>query len=423
MKIIADLHLHSKYSRATSKNSDLENLVKWAKVKGIQLLSTADFTHPIWLAELKSKLAEVFPGIYKLTNSPELRAQGPEQNEVFFILGTELSSIYSQGGKLHRIHNLVFAPSCEVVLKINQELKRYGNLSSDGRPIFGLSVPSLCKILFNISEKIFIVPAHIWTPWFSLYGSNSGFDSIEECFGPYSSYIKAIETGLSSDPAMNWRIAELDNRAIISGSDAHSPQKIGREACVFNLEELNYESVIKTISGRNPSGLSFTIEFFPEEGKYHFTGHRNCQITYSPHETKEKGETCPICGKKLTLGVMHRVEELASREESYQPEDRPSYKSLIPLEEIIAKALGLQVGSSKVKDEYFKFIFKFQNEFRILLDEPIANLATLNPKVAEGIQRVREGKVNISPGYDGVYGEISIWGDEGEEEQKQPTLF
>jgi len=410
MKIIADLHIHSKYSRATSSSMDLESLVKWAKIKGLNLLSTGDFTHPLWLAYLKENLIEFSPGIYQFKANPA---------DVYFVLGTEISLIYSQKGKTRRIHNLIFAPSFKIVEKINQALSLRGaNLSSDGRPIIGLSSIQLCEILFEISPEIFIVPAHIWTPWFSLYGANSGFDSLQACFGEYSPLIKAIETGLSSNPQMNWRIRELDERAIISGSDAHSPSKLGREATVFELTRLNYQNLVRAMSQRNSGQLLYTIEFFPEEGKYHYTGHRNCGVVLSPQETQEKGYLCPHCGRPLTVGVMQRVEDLADpkRPENFVPPNTPSYQSTVPLEEIIASVLNQKKGSLKVQALYNRFISQFRNELNVLIDQSIEDLKQVDQEIALAIEKVRQGQVNVSPGYDGLFGQVSIPIDE-------PTSF
>lgn len=410
MKFIADFHIHSKYSRATSPDMNIETLSKWAKIKGIALMGTGDFTHYMWLDSLKKTLKPLGNGLFEHNDSNSI-----------FILTTEISCIYSKKEKVRKIHILIFAPSFEAVEKINERLSRIGNLDSDGRPILGLDAKELAKIVFNTSEDCFIVPAHIWTPWFSLFGSNSGFDSIEECFEEFSPHIYAVETGLSSDPSMNWRLSDLDNKSIISCSDAHSPSKIGREACVFDTE-LNYKSITNALKGRQPDKFLYTIEFFPEEGKYHYNGHRNCNITQSPEETKTNGETCPVCGKKITIGVMQRVEELADRSMiNHVPPNTQPFKNLIPLEEIIAEALGKRTGTVTVNNGYMKFISTFQNEFNVLLNEPIENLSLVNSKVADGIRNVREGKVKIFPGYDGVYGKISIF--EKEEGTAQLGLF
>ncbi len=415
MKFIADFHIHSKYSRATSGSMDLENLEKWAKIKGIKVLGTGDFTHFEWFKNLKEKLEPAEQGLLKLKNS---------DSEARFILTTEVSCVYSKKFKVRKIHIIIFAPSFEVVEKINVQLGWIGNLRADGRPILGLDAKELAKIVLNISEDCLIVPGHAWTPWFSIFGSRSGFDSIEECFEDYSKYIYAIETGLSSDPAMNWRLSALDKITLISNSDSHSPQKVGREANVFDAE-LSYKSITEAIKAKNPQKFLYTIEFFPEEGKYHYDGHRACGISLSPQESKKYNNLCPTCGRPLTIGVLNRVEELADRENGFKPEGAIPFKSLVPLEEIIADALGVTAGAKQVEGEYKNLIEKFGNEFRILLEASQSELeaATL-PEIAEGIIRVREGKVYIEPGYDGVYGKIRIF-ERGEQKgfSKQKTLF
>ncbi len=425
MKIIADFHIHSKYSRATSPQMNIENLIKWAKIKGINLLGTGDFTHPAWFSELKEKLEPIGNGLFKPKNvqfkqTEQLNSFNKRNDLTYFVLTSEISCIYSRNNQVYKIHLLVFAPSFEIVAEINKKLGDIGNLYADGRPILGLDAKELVKIVLDISKDCFIVPAHIWTPWFSLFGANSGFNSLQECFEELSPYIRAIETGLSSDPAMNWRISELDQIGIISCSDSHSPSKIGRESC-FLETDLDYKSVCDALSGRKPDKLLYTVEFFPEEGKYHFTGHRNCNVVRSPQDTKKRGDLCSECGKKLTVGTMYRVEELSDRPEGYVPENSPSFKSLVPLEEIIAEIEEKQTGTKTVLDEYLKLINLFQNEFNILLEEPIENIEKVNSKVSDSIKRVREGKVNISPGYDGVYGKVSIW-KEGEKKTKEKQI-
>lgn len=401
MKFIADLHIHSKYSRATSKDMDLEGLSHWAKLKGIDLVATGDFTHPLWFSELKKKLKETADGIY-------------EYNGVKFVLSVEISSIYSKAGKVRKIHNLVYSPSLEIAEKINRELGKIGNITSDGRPILGLDAEKLAEIVFNVSKYCVIVPAHAWTPWFSIFGSNSGFDTIEECFGKYTKYIFAIETGLSSDPAMNWRLSKLDNISLISCSDAHSPAKLGREVCVFDTD-LNYKSIFSAIRHRDKSKFLYTVEFFPEEGKYHFDGHRNCKVRWNPKETKKSNKLCSVCMKPVTVGVMHRVDDLADRDDGFIPEKAIPFKNLIPLQEIIAEAKQKGVSTKGVQGEYMKAVEKFGPEFKILLDIDETELRDgLAPQLAEGIMRVRQGKVNIAPGYDGEFGKISIFGKQAD---------
>jgi len=431
MKFFADFHIHSKYSRATSRNMDLESLDKWAKIKGILVLGSGDFTHPAWFKNLKENLVPAEPGLYKLK---QRETSDKRQEEIRFILTTEVSCIYSKGWKVRKIHIIIFAPSFEIVEKINQKLNFYGNLAADGRPIFGLDAKELAKIILNISEDCLVVPAHAWTPWFSVFGSRSGFNSLEECFEDYSKYIYAIETGLSSSPDMNWRLSALDKITLISNSDSHSAAHIGREANVFEGEELSYRGIIEAIKQGSKSNIQnlksniqliYTIEFFPEEGKYHYDGHRLCGISLAPQETKKYNGICPACGKPLTIGVLNRVEKLADRPEGFKPENAIPFKSLIPLEEIIADALGQGVGTIEVEKEYKNLIEKFNNEFNILIDVKREELEKITlPEIAEGIIRVREGKVFIEPGYDGVYGKIRIF-SKGEQKTltKQGTLF
>jgi uncharacterized protein (TIGR00375 family) len=415
MEFIADFHLHSKYSRATSQKMDLENLNKWANIKGILVLGTGDFTHPLWLKEIKEKLESAEPGLFKLKNS---------DSKTRFILTTEVSCVYFKGGKQRKIHLIIFSPSVEVCEKINNYLKLYGNLEADGRPTLNLDAKELLKIVLNVSKDCLVVPAHIWTPWFSLFGSKSGFDSIEECFEDYSKYIFAGETGLSSNPAMNWRLSVLDRITLISCSDAHSPSHIGREANVFNCE-LSYFEILKAIKEKDKNKFLYTIEFYPEEGKYHYDGHRNCGVSFSPKETKKYNGICPVCKKPLTIGVLSRIEQLADRPEGFVPENAIPFKSLVPLEEIIADALGKNTKTVEVEKHYKNLIENFGNEFTVLLKASRSDLEAVTlPEIAEGIIRAREGKVFIEPGYDGVYGKVKIF-QKGEEKHvlKQGTLF
>jgi len=409
VKFIADFHIHSKYSRATSKDMDLESLDKWAKIKGIKVLGTGDFTHPEWFQNLKEKLTPAEQGLFMLKSG---------DSGTRFMLTSEISCIYTKKNKVRKIHIIIFAPSFETVDKINTRLGLIGNLKSDGRPILGLDAKELAKIVLGIVPDCLIVPAHAWTPWFSIFGSKSGFDSIEECFGEYSKQIYAIETGLSSDPSMNWRLSALDKVALISNSDAHSPQKIGREANVFDTE-LSYQSIAKAIKEKNPKEFLYTIEFFPEEGKYHYDGHRNCEISLSPEESKKYHNICPTCGRPLTIGVLNRVAILADRKEGVTPKGAIPFKSLIPLNEIIAESLGVTTVSKRVGIEYQNLIKKLGSEFNILLDVSRQELeSAVALEIAEGIVRVREGKVVIEPGYDGVYGKIKIF---SKTEQKTPS--
>lgn len=424
MKIIADLHLHSKYSRAVSRDMTLEKISEWCRVKGINVVSAADFTHPLWFKELKEKLTPVELGLYKLKNDKESKTR--------FILTTEISCIYSKLGKGRRLHILVFVPSLEIAEKINNKLGWIGNLKSDGRPILGLDAKELLKIVLEISSDCLVVPAHIWTPWFSVFGSKSGFNSLTECFDELAKEIYAVETGLSSDPAMNWRIEELDNKTIISGSDAHSLLHLGREACVFEIEKekISYDEIIKIIKEKNREKFLYTIEFFPEEGMYHFDGHRDCDMSFSPEETKKIKGICPKCGKPITIGVMNRVEELASKDrpENYKLKNSIPFKSLIPLYEIIADVLDVGVKTKSVMSVYDNLIQELGNEFFILLDasrKEIENVA--GQRIAEAITLCREGKIKLIPGYDGKYGKAKIFSEEEKkiftEKNKQNSLF
>lgn len=429
MKFIADLHIHSKYSRATSKNMVLEEIDRVADEKGILVMGTGDFTHPKWLKEIQEKLEPAEVGLFRLKKEFKIPTIKGNFSQTRFILSVEISSIYKQGEKVRRIHNIVFAPSIKSAEEINKNLTLLGcNLKSDGRPIIGLSSEKLAEIVFNIDKQAVIIPAHVWTPWFSIFGSMSGFDSIKECFGKCADRIFALETGLSSDPEMNWRLSTLDKVALISNSDSHSLQKIGREANIFDAE-LSYKGIMEAIENGAPiyrgstsidasagKGLLATLEFFPEEGKYHYDGHRECKVVLSPKETREKKGICPVCRQPLTIGVMNRVEKLADR--SVKVETKGNYKkfnsfvpyyNLIQLDEIISGVFGVGVLSKKVKAEYNKLIRKFGSEIEILMNVGEKELkGKTDEGVIEGIKRMREGKININPGYDGEYGVIRI---------------
>ncbi len=410
-RFICDFHVHSKYSRATSKDMDIKNISKWAKIKGISLIGTGDFTHFLWLEELKRILRPEGNGLFSY-------------DQTLFMLTAEISCIYSKNGRTRKIHIVIFAPSFEVVEKINNELSSIGNLASDGRPILGLDARDLVKIAMDISPDCFIVPAHIWTPWFSLFGANSGFDSIEECFEDQSRHIYALETGLSSDPAMNWRWSVLDKYSLISNSDAHSPANIGRETNVFS-QKMDYYQIIETLKNKDREKFLATIEFFPQEGKYHWDGHRNCEVSLSPSQTRENNYCCPKCGRRLTIGVMHRIEDLSDREQGFVPEGSIPFYSLVPLAEIIAEAKGVGKKTVTVENEYYRLVQGLGGEFNILLDASRDDLIKLTTeKVTDGILRVREGKVDIRPGYDGVYGEVKIFSPgQDKETERQLSLF
>ncbi len=419
-RFIADLHVHSKYSRATSKEMELDAIARWCRIKGIKLVATGDFTHPLYFAEIKARLEPAAEGIYRLK-------QG--EQETHFILVTEVSNIFTQGRQTNRrTHTLIFSPNIETAEKINISLGRLGKLGSDGRPIFGFPAKDLVKIVLDCSQDCLLVPAHAWTPWFSVFGASSGFDSLAECFEEQARHISAIETGLSSDPEMNWRLSALDPITLISNSDAHSPSKIGREANAFACA-LEYKEIARVIKEKDPAGLLFTIEFFPEEGKYHYDGHRMCNVLYTPEESKEHNNICPVCNRQLTVGVMHRVAELADRPEGFVPPKAIPSIHLIPLEEIIAEALEQGPNTKGVQQEYMRMVEAGGSEMAILIDMPseeIKKIAT--PKVYEGIMLVRQGKLKIIPGYDGVYGQINIFPKEGEAEKppegkEQMNLF
>ncbi|RKY40376.1 MAG: DNA helicase UvrD [Candidatus Omnitrophota bacterium] len=409
--IVADFHIHSKYSRATSKNMDVPNLIKWAKYKGINLLGTGDFTHHLWLEELKQYLEPV-----------EDRGLFVYQG-IHFVLSGEVSNIFSWKGRVYRVHNLIMVPTLDLAYQVNKMLSFYGNLTSDGRPTLSMSCKDLAQELFKISQDIILIPCHIWTPWFGLFGSNSGFNSLEEAFQGYTDKITALETGLSSDPAMNWRLSKLDKFRLVSNSDSHSPSRIGREANVFDCE-FNYWQIKKVLEEKDKNKFLYTIEFFPEEGKYHYDGHRNCNIRLHPKETIKYKGICPKCGRPLTRGVLYRVEELADREEGLVPSSAIGYKSLVPLDEIIAEAKELNKGSKAVEKEYINLVSEFGSEFNLLVNVDEKELFSKLPyRIAEGIKRVRSKKLNILPGFDGEYGKIKIFDEEEKKEDEQLTLF
>lgn len=456
MQIIADLQIHSKYSRAVSPKMNLTEISQWAAKKGINLMATGDWTHPLWFKEIKENLKEVNPGIFSLVGTGrDLSVQNTK-----FLLSTEISSIYSQGDKVRRVHNLIFSPSIEVCEKVINELKKRGaNLMADGRPIVGISSKDLLQMVLEINEKILFIPAHIWTPWFSVFGSKSGFDSLEECFGELSDNIYAVETGLSSDPIMNWQIKELETRSIVSFSDAHSGPKLGREATVFvpktdikyqtlpagrQVLNIKYEDIAGAIKQKQESNLKigYTIEFFPEEGKYHWTGHRSCNIRYNALETKKKGIICPVCGQPLTVGVENRVLDLSSK--TFSQEDlifmpnkvgltfvydkekkRRPFVSMVPLLEIL---LEINDGSpTKAQNEYER-LMNWATEFEILLKKPYPEIEKQGgEKLMTAIKTVRERKVFVDPGYDGVFGKVKIFKEtqqmSEEKTVSQQTLF
>ncbi len=425
MKFIGDFHIHSKYARATSQDMVPENLDVWAAKKGIKVLGTGDFTHPAWFKELQEKLEPAEEGLYKLRGPSFAEAS---EGKARFVLSSEISCIYSKKGKVRRIHLLLLVPSLQAAASINARLGVRGNLKSDGRPILGIDATEVLKIALDASPEALIIPAHAWTPWFSVFGSKSGFDSLEECFDEYAKHIHAIETGLSSDPAMNWRLSALDNIALVSNSDCHSLAKMGREANVFEAE-LSYMGIRDAIVTKDQKKFLFTVEFFPEEGKYHYDGHRLCNIRLAPAESRKQNNMCPACGRELTIGVLNRVEELADRppfdkSTGGKPEGAIPFKSLIPLQEIIAEALHMGVVAKQCRAEYEKLISAFGNEFAVLLTAESKELqAAALPEIAQGILQVREGRVSIEPGYDGEYGKIAIFKKGENRPTSQKQLF
>jgi len=404
MEIFADLHLHSHYSRATSNKMNIENLERYAKVKGLNILGTGDFTHPSWLNELKRSLTEV-------ENTDLFQFK---DKSIYFMLQAEVSNIYNQDGKIRKIHNVILAPSFEIVEHINDFLKNYGSLANDGRPILtNINCAELVENLIKISKDIAIIPAHIWTPWFSLFGSKSGFDSIEDCFKDQTKHIFALETGLSSDPAMNWRLSSLDRFTLVSNSDSHSPwpNRLGRELNVFETK-MKYKDIINTIKEKNPKNFLYTLEVDPSYGKYHWDGHRDCNVCLEPKESIKYHDTCPVCGKPLTIGVLHRIEELADRKEGFIHKNTVTFKTLLPLSEIIASVYNTQAFSKKVWTEYTKLIKEFGSELNILLNANKEKLKLLvNERLVDLIIKNREGKIKVQPGYDGVYGKLILNGN------------
>ena len=408
MKTIADLHIHSRFSMATSKEGTPENLDFWARKKGISLIGTGDFTHPVWREELKERLVTEGNGLYHLRDEyvKEESRKFPGEGTRFVVSG-EISSIYKKNGKTRKVHNVILLPSLEAADAMAQRLEKIGNIYSDGRPILGLDSHDLLEMMLDVCPEGILIPAHIWTPHFSVLGAKSGFDSVEECFEELTPYVHALETGLSSDPAMNWRISKLDRYQLVSNSDAHSPSKLGREANLLDID-CSYEGLYQAI--QTGEGLEGTVEFFPEEGKYHFDGHRKCGVSLSPVEAERLGGICPVCGKKLTMGVDHRVEQLADREEGFVKEDGKKYESLVPLPEVISACMGYSAASKKVQGCFEQMLQTLGTEFDILRNVPSEDIKTCaGERIAEGIENVRTGKVKRIPGYDGEYGKIQLF--------------
>ena len=408
---IADLHIHSRYSRATSKDCTPEHLDLWARRKGIHIVGTGDFTHPAWREELTEKLEPAEDGLYVLKDEYRLREEGvPGEMIPRFVVTGEISSIYKKNGKVRKVHSLILLPGLEDAEKISAKLEQIGNIHSDGRPILGLDCHDLLEILLELCPDAVYVPAHIWTPHFSLFGAFSGFDTVEECFEDLTPYIHAMETGLSSDPPMNWRVSALDRFQLISNSDAHSPAKLGREANLFDIP-MSYEALAKAI--QTGEGLGGTIEFFPEEGKYHMDGHRKCNLCLTPSETMKYIGKCPVCGRKITIGVSHRVEELSDRPEGYVRENAKRFESLVPLPEVIGASIGTSAASKKAEREYRRILSELGPEFEILRNLPLEDIRRVSgSRVAEGIERLRSGQVERIPGFDGEYGVIRLFSAE-----------
>ena len=408
MKMIADLHIHSRFSMATSKEGTPENLDFWARKKGISLIGTGDFTHPVWREELKERLVSEGNGLYRLRDEyvKEESRKFPGEGTRFVVSG-EISSIYKKNGKTRKVHNVILLPGLEAADAMAQRLEKIGNIHSDGRPILGLDSHDLLEMMLDVCPEGILIPAHIWTPHFSVLGAKSGFDSVEECFEELAPYIHALETGLSSDPAMNWRISKLDRYQLVSNSDAHSPSKLGREANLLDID-CSYEGLYRAI--QTGEGLEGTVEFFPEEGKYHFDGHRKCGVSLSPVEAERLGGICPVCGKKLTMGVDHRVEQLADRAEGFVKKDGKKYESLVPLPEVISTCMGYSAASKKVQGCFEQMIQTLGTEFDILRNVPSEDIKfCAGERIAEGIENVRTGNVKRIPGYDGEYGKIELF--------------
>ncbi|MBI4714034.1 DNA helicase UvrD [Candidatus Uhrbacteria bacterium] len=433
MHYIVDWHIHSKYSRACSKQLELPTIAQWCARKGIDIVTTGDWTHPEWFKHIKESLVEERQGIYRLKGASgnwkgRKGDMGQVVRETEFMLVQEVSQIYKKDDKTRRVHNLIFSPSIETCEKVNARLNKQGfNIKSDGRPILGIDSEELYKLLKEIDEKIIIVPAHAWTPWYAIFGSKSGFDSIEECFGEMSKYIYAIETGLSSDPEMNWQISALDSIVTISNSDAHSPRNLGREANVFEFDKPpTFDDFVSILKNKDSTHFKYTIEFYPEEGKYHFDGCAACKFSCDPAQSKKLGNRCPTCKRPLTLGVHHRVEDLKDRDVGSVSNRKIPFKSIVPLAEILAEVFSVKsVSSKKVEEEYMKLTSELADEFSILLDVPIETIRshTNNENIALAIEKVRAGKVEVTPGYDGIYGTVKVFGQFGPKRLKQKSLL
>ncbi len=411
MRVIADLHIHSRFSRATSQKMNIGEIARFARVKGLNVVGTGDFTHPKWLEELKRDLIEA-QGIN--LSRPVKDPASP----VHFMITGEVSTIFTVEDKVRKIHHVLLVPNIETAVQVNEKCAKYGNLSIDGRPMLEMSASELVEEVMQVSHENVVIPAHVWTPWFSLFGAFSGFNRIEDCYQDMTKHIFAVETGLSSDPAMNWRLSTLDKYALVSNSDCHShwPWRIGREANVFDLESLSYHDVVNAIRQKEPERFRFTIETNPAYGKYHWTGHRNCKVALSPQEAAKFGNLCPVCRRKLTRGVEQRVEELADRPAGFKPEGAIGYVHLLPLSEIIGAVLGASYpGIRKVWDIYNSLTARYGSEYAVLIDASQEEMSEIiDPKIAEAIVRVRKGTVEVFPGYDGVYGQLLLFPEQKE---------
>jgi len=400
-EVIADFHIHSRYAMACSKNITIQGIDQGAVQKGIRVIGTGDFTHPLWLDEIKQSLEAAEMGLWKVKGS---------RTGTRFMLSTEVSTVFDHNGKVKKIHNCVLAPSLEMVDQVNSALAKYGSLSADGRPTLSMSASSLVETLHSISPDIFIFPAHAWTPWFGVFGAFSGFDSMEEAYEDMSQHIHAFETGLSSDPDMNWRVSGLDKYTPLSNSDPHSIPKIGREANVFEFseKELSYNSILGAIKNKDKKHFKSTVEFYPAEGKYHYDGHRSCNVSLSPQQARKYNGMCPVCGRRLTIGVLHRIEELADRPEGFVPKDAIPFVHTVPLIEVLAYVTGKGEKTIRVQGLYEKLMQKFGSEFNLTLHAEISEIAAVDKELADAIQRIRSEDVNVIPGYDGVFGTVDI---------------
>ena len=419
MRVIADLHIHSRFSRATSTKMSVREIARFAKIKGLNLVGTGDFSHPRWLKELSTDLTEVEgTNLYKPSNDPA--------SHIWFMITNEVCTIFTFEGKAKKVHHVILAPSLEVAAQINDRLAKYGNLTADGRPMLNMTAPQLIEEVMQVSPENEVFPAHAWTPWFSIFGAFSGFDRVEDCYQDMTKHVHALETGLSSDPPMNWRLSALDKYTLVSNSDSHSfwPWRIGREANVFELEKLTYHEVVDAVRQKDSRRFKFTIETDPAYGKYHWTGHRNCHVSLPPQEAIEIGNICPVCGRPLTKGVEQRVEELADRPADFKPDNAIGYMHLLPLSEIIATVLGAASPSvQSVWSIYNKLIERFGDEYSVLIDSPFEEMTKIvDARVAEAVVRARNEQIHVTPGYDGVYGQPVLFENEQQTQKQEKPI-